>query len=151
MENSKVFWENRFIELFDKDNADKCTVHFEYDSKKIRPIKSPAMGMDIVEVDAYSLIINTFNPKKGASFRLMEVLDCKTEEEAIQKAFQELVSMYKQESYQPYTLEWGKSGQVQILKSYFYAKNEYEVLNRFYAENSPETVTFYSLRVNPIS
>jgi len=151
MEKSKEFWENRFIELFNSDNRDKCTPHFDYKTEPKRPIMKAAMGMDIAEVMRTTLRITTFNPNKGTSFLMLELSDALNEEEAIKTAFQELVSMHKGDTYATYTLEWGKFGASKTETSYFSGKNEFDVLTKFYAEKEPNSVIFYSLKVNPIS
>ena len=151
MESSKNYWEHKFKSLFEQDNKDGSTVHFEYIEQDTYPVRTHAMGLDAIKVKKTTVRITTFNPKKGASFLLMEV-GGKTAEEAIENAYQELLSMYKQDSYQSYSLEWGKkeeSGKTHV--SYFYAKNEFEVLRKFYAEMPPDSTIFYSLKVNPIS
>lgn len=152
--DKKMFWEHKLMELLNKDNADGSTVHFEYsennikDIFKFRPEGTRRIGDD---PGKYVLKVKTYNPKKDATFLLMETT-ARTEGECAEVAYQELIRMRNQQGYGSYTLEWGKKNDaVGIQTSYFFAQNEFEVLTKFYSEMGPENVVFYSLKINPIS
>lgn len=144
--------EHLFIELFEQDNIDKCTVHFDYTmSQKTIGGKNPATSFQRKE-DVHLLKVTTYNPKKNVSFLLLEV-EGKTEIEVINLAYQLLCKMRSgNENYQTYTLEWSKIGENITNKSYFCAKNPIHVLTKFYSEfEKYDSVVFYSLKMNPIA
>lgn len=144
--------EHLFIELFEQDNVDKCSVHFEYSvNQKTVGGKNPATSFQKT-ANFYILKVTTYNPKKNISFLLLEV-EAETEIEAINLAYQVLWKMRSgNDDYQSYTIEWCKSGENVTNKSYFCAKNPMQVLTKFYSEfEKYDSIVFYSLRVNPVS
>lgn len=152
--DKKMFWEHKLMELINKDNEDGSTLHFEYRSASHADIfnsrKDSIIAVQSGDSRSHTLTIKTYNPKKEATFVLMEILSG-SEGECAEAAYQELINMRDNKTYSSYTLEWHKRGDAGVKKSYFYAKNEFEVLTKFYSEMGPENVTFYSLRINPIS
>lgn len=140
MEDIKVSLENKFIKLFNQDNHEKCTVHFDYERYQPKPDNS----------NMVTLTVKTYNPKKEATFRLMRI-DAKEDKDfftVLSAAYAELEKMYNRIGYHSYTLEWGKRGS-KVQKSYFHGTNPIEVLEKFY-EEFPDAA-FYGLIVNPIS
>lgn len=155
MESNKNYWEHKLEEVFQQNNQDKCTVHFEYSKENIRPIKSPAMGFDVAEITIYSLKVYTYNPKKNVSFLLLEISGrtdkLQSDTECAKKAYEEFLKMYKGEDYNTYTLEWSKKGESGTLKSFFCAKNEFQALHKFYGDKNPTEIIFFSLTLNAIA
>lgn len=138
MTNTVAYYEHLFIDIFNKDNPDKCTVHFHYSL------------LDAVMNLPHNLAVTTYNPVKDATFLLLKVA-AMSSFEAIQKAVTELQTMHRLEYYASYTVVWSKVGDQLQHTSYFYGKSPMEVLEKFYALHSKEDIIFYSLKLNPLS
>lgn len=148
--DKKIYWEHKMMELLNRDNADGNTVHFEYSTTtaidQIFKLSETATG----KPGSHILKVKTYNPKKEIMFLLVEVKGT-SPGECIESAYEELIHMRNQKGYSSYTLDWRKINDQVSQKSFFYAKNEFEVLTKFYSDKGPENVVFESLRLNPMS
>jgi hypothetical protein len=147
MQEDILNWENKFIELFNQNNADFSTVHFEY-LEHTKIVKVSEFGGNR---QVFNLKVSTFNPIKQQAFLLIETNANSVDKlHAIQLAYSELVNMRQNAGYNSYTIEWSKKGE-SMKHSYFYAKNPIEALTKFYSSSNAADLCFYSLKINPIS
>jgi len=137
--DKKIYWEHKMSELFNMDNLDHCTIHFEY---------TPDSA--IFNNGKTLLKVKTYNPKKIATFLLVES-SASSEGECAEYAYTELIHMINSDGYSTYTIEWHKKDDHTIQLSYFYAKNVFDALTKLYHDMGPDNVIFHSMKLNPIS
>ena len=69
--------------------------------------------------------------------------------DALQKMLTYVQTFREKES--SYTLQWRVNGEKEINTSYFRAKNMHDVLDKFYYGRDMNTITVYSLVMNPVA
>jgi|SaaInlV_100m_DNA_4_1039707.scaffolds.fasta_scaffold77964_2 hypothetical protein len=120
--------------LINKDNS--CSAHFKY-------IYSPnTCKLDLV----------TYNPLHQTHF-LLHSLDSITQIDALCKMYEYIMHMKDSQSkLSSYTIEWystnGKGGS---FVSSFYGAGIEDVVKKFLYGKSPNSITIFSIKLNPIS
>jgi len=144
MNTDKIYFERKIIDLLSKDNVNDCSFHFDYAQEWPKNISEPPVTACI------SVSVVSYNPKTETTF-LVCVADGENEEEATRHAYSIVKDKDNNNDYKSYTVEWAKKKEPGIIKSYFFAKNEYEVLEKLYYGLNKGNVVFYSMSVNPIA
>lgn len=90
----------------------------------------------------------TINPRHNQSFLFHSV----TTYEKIDalKEMLEYVKSYR-EKESPYTIQWTTKGDKELHTSYFRASNVYEALDKLYYGRDMQTITVFSVVLNPIT
>lgn len=144
MNTDKIYFERKIIDLLSKDNVNDCSFHFEYEQEWPKKISESPVTACI------SVTVASYNPKTETTF-LVCIADGENEEEAVRHAYSILKDKDNNSDYKSYTVEWAKKKETGIIKSHFFAKDEYEVLEKLYYGLNKGNVVFYSMKVNPIS
>ncbi len=66
------------------------------------------------------------------------------------RAMLEYVETYKERS-SSYTIQWSVRGESGLQTSYFRAKNILEALDKLFYDRDPNTITVFSVMMNPIT
>jgi hypothetical protein len=90
----------------------------------------------------------TANPRHDQSF-LFHTVEGSSKIEAL-KEMLEYVENYK-EAESSYTIQWSLKGENSLHTSYFRAKNILGALDKLYFERDPNSITVFSVMLNPIS
>jgi hypothetical protein len=90
----------------------------------------------------------TANPRHNQSF-LFHTVEGSSKIEAL-KEMLEYVKNYK-EAESSYTIQWNLKGENSLHTSYFRAKNILGALDKLYFERDPNSITVFSVMLNPIS
>lgn len=90
----------------------------------------------------------TINPRHNQSF-LFHSIDGHDKLDGLKKML-DYVKTYK-ERENSYTLQWTLKGQNELNTSYFRAKDIPEALNKLFYGRDPNSVTIFSVVLNPIS
>lgn len=90
----------------------------------------------------------TVNPRHNQSF-LFHTTDGVTKVEAL-KEMLEYVKNYK-EANSSFTIQWMLKGENTLHTSYFRAKNILSALDKLYYDRDPNSITVFSVMMNPIS
>jgi hypothetical protein len=90
----------------------------------------------------------TANPRHNQSF-LFHTVEGSSKIEAL-KEMLEYVENYK-EAESSYTIQWSLKGENSLHTSYFRAKNILGALDKLYFERDPNSITVFSVMLNPIS
>jgi hypothetical protein len=90
----------------------------------------------------------TANPRHNQSF-LFHTVEGSSKVEAL-KIMLEYVKNYK-EAESSYTIQWSIKGENALHTSYFRAKNILGALDKLYFERDPNSITVFSVMLNPIS
>lgn len=90
----------------------------------------------------------TANPRHNQSF-LFHTVEGSSKIEAL-KEMLEYVKNYK-EAESSYTIQWSLKGENSLHTSYFRAKNILGALDKLYFERDPNSITVFSVMLNPIS
>ena len=120
--------------LINKDN--NCSAHFKY-------IYSPnTCKLDLV----------TYNPLHQTHF-LLHSLDGVTQIDALRMMYEYIVHMKDSQSkLSSYTIEWYNSnGKGGSFVSSFYGTGIEDVVKKFLYGKSPNSITIFSIKLNPIS
>ena len=88
------------------------------------------------------------NPRHNQSF-LFHTVEGSSKVEAL-KIMLEYVKNYK-EAESSYTIQWSIKGENALHTSYFRAKNILGALDKLYFERDPNSITVFSVMLNPIS
>ncbi len=94
------------------------------------------------------LYLITLNPRHNQSF-LFHSTEGGTKLEAL-RAMREYVSTYKDRT-SSYTVQWSARGEDEFNTSYFRAKNVLEALDKLFFDRDPNSITVFSVTLNPIS
>jgi len=148
MNTDKIYFERKIIDLLSKDNVNDCSFHFDYAEGWPERISEPMFGATVTARISVSVV--SYNPNTETTF-LVCVADGENEEEATRHAYSIVKDKDNNNDYKSYTVEWAKKKEPGIIKSYFFAKNEYEVLEKLYYGINKGNVVFYSMSVNPIA
>jgi hypothetical protein len=90
----------------------------------------------------------TVNPRHNQSF-LFHTTDGANKVEAL-KHLLDYVKVYKEED-SSYTIQWTLKGENILHTSYFRAKNILGALDKLYYDRDPNSITVFSVMMNPIS
>ena len=94
------------------------------------------------------LYLITLNPRHNQSF-LFHSTSGSTKLDAL-RAMLEYVSTYKDRT-SSYTVQWSARGEGELNTSYFRAKNVLEALDKLFFDRDPNSITVFSVILNPIS
>jgi hypothetical protein len=90
----------------------------------------------------------TANPRHNQSF-LFHTVEGSSKIEAL-KEMLDYVKNYK-EAESSYTIQWSLKGENLLHTSYFRAKNILSAMDKLYFERDPNSITVFSVTLNPIS
>ncbi|MBX2982881.1 MAG: hypothetical protein KF843_09435 [Flavobacteriales bacterium] len=94
------------------------------------------------------LYLITLNPRHNQSF-LFHSTSGSDKLEAL-RAMREYVSTYKDRT-SSYTVQWSARGEGELNTSYFRAKNVLDALDKLFFDRDPNSITVFSVILNPIS
>lgn len=90
----------------------------------------------------------TLNPRHNQSF-LFQTTEGSTKLEALREMLS-YVSTYKERT-SSYTVQWSARGEGELNTSYFRAKNVLEALDKLFFDRDPNSITVFSVILNPIA
>ncbi len=90
----------------------------------------------------------TVNPRHNQSFLFHSVLGI-DKLDALKKMLEYVKSNYQEDN--SYTIQWRAKNEPELHTSYFRAKNMYEALDKLYYNRDINTITVYSLKLNPMT
>ncbi|MGV9013399.1 MAG: hypothetical protein ACOH13_12470 [Flavobacteriales bacterium] len=94
------------------------------------------------------LYLITLNPRHNQSF-LFHSTQGSDKLEAL-RSMRQYVSTYKDRT-SSYTVQWSARGEGELNTSYFRAKNILEALDKLFYDRDPNSITVFSVILNPIS
>ena len=94
------------------------------------------------------LYIITLNPRHNQSF-LFHATEGVDKLEAL-RSMLEYVKTYKERT-SSYTIQWSARGDNSLQTSYFRAKNVLEALDKLFYDRDPNSITVFSVMLNPIT
>jgi hypothetical protein len=94
------------------------------------------------------LYLITLNPRHNQSF-LFQATEGVDKLDAL-NAMLEYVRTYKERT-SSYTIQWGARGDSGLQTSYFRAKNIMEALDKLFYDRDPNSITVFSVMLNPIT
>lgn len=113
-------------------NLGETSVIFEYN------LEDRGVRMNVV----------TINPKHKQSFLFFSTIE-DSKIEALRGAL-DYVKSYKEKS-NSFTIQWTLKSENDLQTSYFRAKDMLEAIDKLYFGRDPNTITLYSIVLNPIS
>lgn len=94
------------------------------------------------------LFLITINPRHDQSF-LFHATEGSDRMDAL-RSMLDYVKTYKERT-SSYTVQWSARGQNTLQTSYFRAKNVLEALDKLFYDRDPNSITVFSVILNPIS
>lgn len=94
------------------------------------------------------LFLITLNPRHNQSF-LFHSTQGSDKLDALRE-MRKYVSTYKERT-SSYTVQWSARGENELNTSYFRAKNVLEALDKLFYDRDPNSITVFSVILNPIS
>lgn len=94
------------------------------------------------------LYLITLNPRHNQSF-LFQATEGVDKMDAL-NAMLDYVRTYKERT-SSYTIQWGARGDSGLQTSYFRAKNIMEALDKLFYDRDPNSITVFSVMLNPIT
>ena len=94
------------------------------------------------------LYLITLNPRHNQSFLFHSTVGHDKLEALL--AMREYVSTYKDRT-SSYTVQWSARGEGELNTSYFRAKNILDALDKLFYDRDPNSITVFSVILNPIS
>lgn len=94
------------------------------------------------------LFLITLNPKHNQSF-LFHATEGSDKVDALTRML-DYVRTYKERT-SSYTIQWSARGENALQTSYFRAKNILEALDKLFYDRDPNSITVFSVMLNPIS
>ena len=94
------------------------------------------------------LYLITLNPRHNQSF-LFESTSGSDRVDALRNML-DYVRNYKERT-SSYTIQWSARGDSQLQTSYFRAKNVLEALDKLFYDRDPNSITVFSVMLNPIT
>lgn len=94
------------------------------------------------------LFLITINPRHDQSF-LFHATEGSDRMDAL-RSMLDYVKTYKERT-SSYTVQWSTRGQNTLQTSYFRAKNVLEALDKLFYDRDPNSITVFSVILNPIS
>lgn len=98
--------------------------------------------------EATKLYLITLNPRHNQSF-LFHATEGSDKLEALREML-DYVRTYKERT-SSYTVQWSARGENVLNTSYFRAKNVLEALDKLFYDRDPNSITVFSVILNPIS
>lgn len=113
-------------------------------------VGADSLMFNYVEKDgeATKLYLITLNPRHNQSF-LFHATEGSDKAEALREML-EYVRTYKERT-SSYTVQWSARGENVLNTSYFRAKNVLEALDKLFYDRDPNSITVFSVILNPIS
>ncbi|MBS1583654.1 MAG: hypothetical protein JST66_15755 [Bacteroidetes bacterium] len=113
-------------------------------------VGADSLMFNYVEKDgeATKLYLITLNPRHNQSF-LFHATEGSDKGEALREML-EYVRTYKERT-SSYTVQWSARGENVLNTSYFRAKNVLEALDKLFYDRDPNSITVFSVILNPIS
>ena len=113
-------------------------------------LKGSSLIFEFQSRDAHSVKLDliTVNPRHNQSFLFHSEIGY-DKVDALKKML-DYVKVYKEQE-SPYTIQWRKRGDKELQTSYFRAKNIYDVLDKLYYGRDMNTITIFSIILNPVS
>jgi len=136
---NKIALEDEILRTVMAENG--CTVHFGYAINH--------EGVYPVSEDSYDITAMTYNPKTKETFLLKEVKNVTKQEVGLEEILK-YVNRHKEE-YNSFTVIWRKKGEGKEEKSYFYCKDLFEALEKFYYNKNREDYIVFNTQMNPIA
>ncbi len=135
MDKSKIALEDEISRVIMAENG--CTTHFEYKDTFSKRLSDPALRQ---------ITVMTYSKEKQASFLLKEVV-ASTDEEGLKEILKYAKS--HKDDYVSFTVVWVKKGDGnKSEKSYFYCKDLFDVLEKFYFKKNREDYVIYEVKMN---
>ena len=135
MEINKIALEDEISRTIMAENG--CTTHFEYEAAFPAKLGDSALR---------KVTVMTYSKQKQATFLLKEVL-VSTDEEGLEEILKYAKS--HKDDYDSFTVVWIKKGVGnKSEKSYFYCKDLFEVLEKFYFNKNREDYVIYEVKMN---
>lgn len=119
-------------QIGDHLGLDAANIIYDYDEQDGR------VKLDVV----------TVNPRHAQSF-LFHTVEGYSKVDAL-RSMLEYVRNYK-EKLQSYTIQWSIKDDAELHTSYFHAPNIMSALDKFYFGRDPQSITVFSVVLNPIS
>lgn len=94
------------------------------------------------------LYLITVNPRHNQSF-LFESIEGSDKLDALRNML-DYVRNYKERT-SSYTIQWSARGENSLQTSYFRAKNVLEALDKLFYDRDPNSITVFSVMLNPIT
>lgn len=94
------------------------------------------------------LFLITINPRHNQSF-LFHAVEGTDKLDALRNML-DYVRTYKERT-SSYTVQWSAKGENNLQTSYFRAKNVLEALDKLFFDRDPNSITVFSVILNPIS
>ncbi len=110
-----------------------------------------SLVFDLVENEGgngATLHLITVNPRHNQSF-LFQRTEGRDKLEALENML-EYVKTYKERD-SSYTIQWSARGENQLQTSYFRAKNVLDALDKLFYDRDPNSITVFSVILNPIT
>ncbi len=112
-------------------------------------LSSSSVVFNYADVDGkVKLDMITINPRHNQSFLFHSVTGY-DKLDALKKLLDYVKSYREKES--PYTIQWAMKGDKELHTSYFRASNVYEALDKLYYGRDMNSITVFSVVLNPIS
>jgi len=112
-------------------------------------LSSNALVFNYSAIDGkVKLDLITINPRHNQSFLFHSVISYEKLD-----ALKEMLSYvtHYREKESPYTIQWTVRGDKELHTSYFRARNAYEALDKLYYGRDMNTITVFSVVLNPIT
>lgn len=132
--------ENEIATIIKNDNG--CETRFEYES--VSNITNN--GSTVVYEEEVRAM--TLNPKTNESFLMFKATGITQE-----KALENILDYVKNHrvTYYSHTILWSNKRDNKMNTSYFYAKDAFEALTKFYHGKNREDYNVFEVKMNPIS
>lgn len=101
-----------------------------------------------IENNKVKLDVITINPRHNQSF-LFKSTSGYDKVDALKNMF-EYVKNYKEKD-SSYTIQWTLKGESDLHTSYFSAKNVLEAIDKLYYDRDPNSITIFSVILNPLA
>lgn len=112
-------------------------------------LRSNALIFEYSQVDGnIKLDLITINPRHNQSFLFHSEMGS-DKVDALRKMKLYIENYREKES--PYTIQWLAKGQQELQTSYFHASNVYDALDKLYYGRDMNTITVFSVVLNPVA
>lgn len=112
-------------------------------------LDSNSMVFTYSQVDGkIKLDLITINPRHNQSF-LFHSVTTYEKIDALKEMFEYVKNYREKES--PYTIQWAAKSDKELHTSYFRAKDVYEALDKLYYSRDMQTITVFSVVLNPLT
>lgn len=112
-------------------------------------LDSNSMVFTYSQIDGkIKLDLITINPRHNQSF-LFHSVTTYEKIDALKEMLEYVINYREKES--PYTIQWATKNDKELHTSYFRAKDVYEALDKLYYGRNMQTITVFSVVLNPIT